>query len=170
MLAGRVSYNGLQVAPQEKNTAVKAPSEWVNKETRQLDSIFRQRNFFCGATWRATCIKTQPAGTPDIKQPILCYSEAIPQDLMQSVIASLPGRTQECRGGDWSRLKNVTFECWAFQLLFPLINNVCIYLFIHWHMLASLSGNCWIPTFRRKGLSASSRWGRAKTCTKCVSA
>lgn len=55
--------------------------------------------------------KTQPAGTPDTKQAIRYYSEAIPQDLMHCVIASLPGRMQECSSGDGSDVKNVTFKC-----------------------------------------------------------
>ena len=67
--------------------------------------------FFLWSYVKDKICKTQPACTPDVKQAFRYHSEAFPQDLMQCVIASLPGRMQEWRGGDGSHMKNVTFKC-----------------------------------------------------------
>jgi hypothetical protein len=81
--------------------------------------------------WGRAKYETQPAGTPDIKQAIRYYSEAIPQDLMQCVIASLPGQMQECRASDGSHLKKCHFQMLSLAVTLTLNQKVCTYLFIN---------------------------------------
>jgi hypothetical protein len=47
---------------------------------------------------------------PHLKQRILKHIEAIPHDLLQHAMVSVPGGTQECSGSDGGHVKSVIFR------------------------------------------------------------
>jgi hypothetical protein len=51
------------------------------------------------------------ASIPDLNHHIQEHTEAIPNDLLQLLMTSLPSPMQECRDDDVGRLKNAIFIC-----------------------------------------------------------
>jgi hypothetical protein len=54
--------------------------------------------------------EARPSRIPHLKQRNLQRFEAIAHDLLQHPMASVPGRTQECSGGDGGQVKSVVFK------------------------------------------------------------
>ena len=55
--------------------------------------------------------EVRPSSTPDLKKRNLQRNEAIPHDLLQHILTSLPGRMHECGGCDGGHMENVILRC-----------------------------------------------------------
>jgi len=97
----------------------------INWARRPIGPDFLENEFSLWGYLDALVYDTYPANIPDFKQQVCQHIEAIPNDLLQCVVASVLGQMHECRDGDGGHLKNVILVCWWLHLIVHWVKNVC---------------------------------------------
>jgi hypothetical protein len=102
----------------KKCDAASLGKEDIRRRSLSAAEFFPVRLSEGQGVWPTSCLH------PWLKNRIWQCVEAIHKDLLQWIVASPPGRMQECGWNKWSPAK-----CWWLQLI--LLNKKCVYVSVN---------------------------------------